>query len=170
MDLFYRKCKSRKGNVMLEGLTVLVVMAIFAIAGLYGHQVFSELNDDIQEDETMSNTAKNTVGNLQGHFPAWYDNVFLFAFVLFIMFVLASVFLLDTHPIFFAISIILLIGVFVVAIFVGNAYHEIASDETVAPYANDMPYMSWVLRHIAEMIIAIGFISGVALFVKVKML
>lgn len=159
-----------RGNAILEGLTVLVVAAVFAIAGLYAYQVFTELNDDLQADEDLSSTSKNTAGNLAGLFPSWYDSIFLFMFVLFVIFVLVSVFFVDQHPFMFGVAILLLLGLFVAALFIGNAYHDVASDETINTFANDMPYMSWLMRHIAETIIGISFMAGIALFLKIKML
>jgi hypothetical protein len=164
------RIKGKKGNAVIEGLTILVVLAIFAIAGLYAYSTFDELNTDIQDNPDMDNQSKDMSGSLFSVFPGWIDNAFLFIFVLLVIFVIVSVFMIDTHPIFFAISIILLIAVFVAAIFIGNAYYDIATDATISSYANDMPYMAWVMNHIAEMIIAVGFITGLALFVKVKML
>lgn len=162
--------RSKKGNLIVEGLTILIVITIFAIAGIFGHQVFTELNDEIQNDSTMSTTAKETSGDLQTLFPDWVDNTFLFIFIMLIIFVIVSVFLIDTHPIFFAITVLLMIALFVATIFIGNAYNDLASDSTVASYANDMGFMGWVMQHIAETMIGVIFMTGILLFVKIKMM
>ena len=158
----------KKGNAIVEGLTILIVCVIFAIGGVFANMIFDDLNSGIQSDDEMGTVAKETTGNLYSKFPTLIDNLFLFLFSMFVVFVMVSVFMVDTHPIFFIIAIILLISVFIAAIFIGNAYNELASDPEVAPYANAMPYMSFVMRHIVEMIIAVGFITSILLFVKMK--
>ena len=158
----------KKGNAVIEGLTILVLVTVFAIGGLWGYRIFDDLNSDIQADDGMSAEAKSTSGSLYAKYPSLIDNLFLFMFCMFVVFVLVSAFLIDSHPIFFIISAILLIAIFVAAIFIGNAYNEVATDDELSSYANDMPYMSFVMRHIVEMIIGISFMTAVVLFIKIR--
>ena len=82
----------KKGNVALEAITVLLVMVVFAIAGLYAYATFSEVNTDIQGSDDISNTSKETTQNLYNVFPSWIDGAFLVIFVLFVLFIVISVF------------------------------------------------------------------------------
>ena len=166
MSHYFRK--SKKGNAIIEGLTILIVITIFAIGGLWSYKIFDDLNSDIQNDTSFDAGAKNSSGDLYATYPSLMDNLFLMMFSLFTIFVIVSAFLIDTHPIFFIIAVMLLISVFVVAIFVGNIYDEIATDSELSPYANNLPYMSFIMRHIVEMIIAISFITAIVLFIKMK--
>lgn len=159
----------KKGNVVLEAITVLLVLTVFAIAGLYAFQSFDEVNTDMQTNNDISTNAKTTSQNLYNIFPSWIDNAFLVIFVLFVVFIVVSVFFIDSHPIFFGVTIILLLGVVVSTIFIGNIYDDIASDETIQAYSNQLPYIYWVMTHIAELIITIIFITAIALFAKIKM-
>lgn len=158
----------RKANTPLEILTILLILVSFAILGLFGTQVFSELNDDIQANEDLANITKDTSGDLESIFPAWVDGAFLLIFVLLIMFVLVAVFMVDTHPIFFVISIILLIGVFIAAMMLANAYNDIASDSTVSAFANEMPFMAFIMKHLVESLVGIGFMMAIVLYVKFR--
>jgi len=159
----------KKGNAAVEGITIIVFIFILSMSSLFAIQIFDDLNTEIQNDDDLSNRTKNTSGDLYDKFPTLLDNLFLFAFILFLVFVLVSAFVIDTHPIFFIISFILLIMVFVVALFLGNAYNDVATDPAISAYANTMPYMSWVMRHIAECIIGFGAMVSIALFAKFKL-
>jgi len=165
-----KKCfpSGKKANAGVEVLTILVVGVIFAIASIFGAQLFDELNGDIQANDEFKNETKEMVATQQGLYSSTMDNIFLMSYVFLIIFVLISSFFLDSHPIFFFITLVLLIAVFISAILVGNAYHELVSDPSISAYANTMPYMSWVMRHIAENVIGIGFMVGIALFIKHK--
>ena len=165
MNLFGAKC--RKGNAGLDTIMIVVVIVIFAMVGIFGYQIFDELNTDVLDDLNHS-AARNTSSDLHSKYPNLLDNLFLLAFVLFVVFAIVSVFLLDTHPIFFIISVVLLISVFCAALLLGNAYDDMMTDDELAPYANQFSYTSWVMSHIVELMIAVGFIILLALFIKFR--
>ena len=160
--------KSKKGSAVIDGITVIIIGVVMAIASMFALMIFDELNSDIQADPEFSEEAQAVSGDLYSKFPSLMDNLFLFAFILFMIFVLVSVFVLDTHPIFFVLSIILLIAVFVVGIHLANAYDDIAGDPSISPYANQLPYTGWILSHLVEVIIAFSFLVMIALFAKFK--
>lgn len=158
----------KKGSAVIDGITVIVVGVVIALASMFSLMVFDELNSDIQADDNFDKDVKEQVGESYEGFPTLMDNLFLFAFILFMIFVIVSVFVVDTHPIFFILSIILLIAVFVVGIQLGNVYDDIASDTAMSGYANMLPYTGWIMSHIAEVIIAFSFLVMIALFAKFK--
>jgi flagellar biosynthesis protein FlhB len=168
MNLFSRKCSNKKGNIVVEVMTVLVVLTILAIVGVYGYKLYDELNTDVQADPDMDATAKAKSGNLFTIYPDLIDNLFLFVFVLISLFVIISSFIIDTHPVFFIIAIVLFIAALVVSIFIGNAYDDLMHDTALATYANNLTYISWIMRHILELVLAVGFAVALALFAKYR--
>lgn len=159
---------TRKGNAVLDTMTIFLVMIVLAIASIFGYQAFTEINDDLQNDTDIGNFTKNVSGNLHSIYPSLLDNIFLFAFVLIVIGVIISVFLLDTHPILLFVSVILLISVFVAMLLVSNTYDELMSDSEISVYANQFPYTTWLMTHFLELSIAVGFILLITLFAKVK--
>lgn len=169
MELFGESFKrNKKGNAVLDTITIIVVLVVMGIALLFSNYVLDEVDTDIQADDDMSTEGAKVTGDMLSQFPSLFDNMFLFAFVLFTIFVLVSVFVLDTHPIFFAVSAILLIFVFIIAGLLANVYNDVAEDSTVSTYANQFTYMTWVMTHLLEVIIGIGFFVSIALFAKFK--
>ena len=161
---------NKSGNVILDGMTIIIVIFIMASIGIFGLRIFDELNTDLQADDDMGSAqAKAISSNLFDKYPALIDNLVLFAFTLLILFVLVSVFLLDTHPIFFIITIMLLVGVFLVSIILANTYDDIMQDDEFAPYANQFPYITFMMTHLLELAITTGFVMGIALFIKFRM-
>ena len=158
----------KKGNAVLDGITIMVVLTIFAITSIYGSQIFDELNTDIQTDTTMGEEAQAISGNLYGNYNSTLDNAFLLAFVLFVIFVVVSVFVIDTHPIFFVISIFMVIGVFVAGGMIANAYDDVVSDNEISLYANEFPFTGWIMSHLVELILGITFLVMIAMFTKFK--
>lgn len=157
---------NRKGNAVLDGITVIIIIFVLAISFIFSSYAFDMVNEDLQVDDDISAESKAVAGGLNDKFVPLFNNLFLFAFILFVIFVLVSVFMIDTHPIFFGVSVILLIFVFVVGGLLANAYNDIASDDTISAYANEFTYISWVMGHLLEIIIALSFLISIALFAK----
>lgn len=160
--------KKRKANAVLDLILLLIVLSVMGISSFIGMKVFDDVNTDIQADTTMTADAKNLSGTLYNKYPSIMDNAILLAFVLLLIFILVSVFMLDSHPIFFIIVVILMIAVFIIAIFLANIYDDIASDTMFAAYANQLVYTSWIMRHLLEVSIAVAFFTLIALFIKVR--
>jgi len=158
----------KKGNAALETITILLVMFVLAISGLYGYKLFDDLNTGIQTDDDVGVTAKETSSNLFSVYPSLIDNLFLFAFTLLVIFVLVSSFMIDSRPVFFIVTSLLLVSVFLASMFLGNAYEDFADDAELSSYANNLPYIHWVMSHILELIISLGFVIGIIVFIKFK--
>jgi len=158
----------KKGNIAIEGIVILVIIFVMALVSIFAYKTFDELNSDIASDEEMGSEAKDLSQNMYIKFAKLFDNVILFAFVLLLIFTIVGVFMLDTHPIFFAITIMLLIAFFVVTIMLANSYDEIMQDSDLSSYANEFTYTTWVMQHVLQLMIAAGFILAIALFIKVR--
>jgi len=166
--VYFQNYKNKKGNAVLDTLTILVIVVTFAIISIIGSSVFNEVDSEIQANPEMSNDAKNISGDLLDKYPRLFDNMVLFAFVLLVAFTIISVFMLDTHPIFFILTVIMLISVFLVSILLGNAYNDIMQEDEFSAYANEFTYTTWLMTHILQLMIAVGFIVGITLFIKFK--
>jgi len=159
---------NKKGNAVIEGITIVILMFVLAVIGVFSYYTFDQLNTDLQVDSTMADVSKSTSQTMYDQHASLMDNLFMFAFVLFVLFVVVSAFVLDEHPIFFFISIILLMGVFLVAGIMANTYDDIMKDSEISAYANEFTYASWVMRHLLELMITIVFLVSVVLFIKFK--
>ncbi len=168
MEIFGAKYK-KKGNSALDTITILLIIFVMAIVSVVGYKLFDELNTDVQADLTSS-TAKNISQDLYDKYPPLMDNILLFAFVLLVLFSIVAVFMVDSHPIFFIIMVILLVVTFLATMLLGNVYTEMMTDSEYTSYANDMNYTNWVMEHIVQLMIATGFLITIALFAKFKMM
>lgn len=160
---------NKKGNAVLDGITIVVVMVALGIFLLFGNYIIDTLNTDIQAADDIGADAKGVVSTINSNYVSLFDNLFLFAFILLVIFILVSVFLIDTHPIFFIVSAILLIFVFVVAGLLANVYNDVATDSDLVTYSNNFTYMSWLMTHLLEVIIGLGFLISIVLFAKFKL-
>ena len=82
--------------------------------------------------------------------------------------ILVTNFIVRSHPVFFIVSVVMLLGVFVAGMLLSDSFEEVMQDGEVAPYADQFPKITWIMSHLVELIIAIGFLTMVALFAKYR--
>jgi len=160
--------QSSKGNAILDVMLIIVLLFVLGLGALYGSKIFGELDAEIQADTDMHNITRDTSGDLYGKYNSLMDNLLMFAFVLLVMFVLISVFTLDTHPIFFITTVILLVFVFIVAMMLANSYDDIARDSELSSIANNLPYMTWLWNHVVTVTVGIAFLVAIVMYIKYK--
>ena len=160
--------QSKKANVFLDLMMVVLVLVGMAILGLVAQRMFTDLNADIQADPDLTPTMKSTVQTMQTGFPTWMDNAFLFATVLLWVFIIVSSFVIDSHPAFFIISVILLIFGFSIVMMLSNTFEEFALDDSYTGMETDFPITYWIMGNLLPLAIVMGGIVLVTLYGKNK--
>lgn len=158
--------KKKKANAVLESLTILIVLVLMGIVSVVTYMAFDQVNTDILADSDMNVEAQNISNDLFSIYPELFDNLFLFAFGLFILFLIVSTFFLDTHPIFFILTVIALISVFLVGMLLTNVYDDLMMDSSLASYANSFTYTGWIISNSVPIIIVLGFLIAIILYAK----
>jgi NADH:ubiquinone oxidoreductase subunit 3 (subunit A) len=157
---------NKKSNV-IDIIVIIIVLFLFGFISVFGLKIFTDLNTDLQADFTHD-AGKDVSDNLFSTYPSLMDNLFLMAFILFIIFAVISVFLLDTHPIFFVIVMITLIGIFAASILLGNVFSEVMRDPSLFTYANQLTFTSWIMNNVLQLSIGLGFLMTIGLFIKMR--
>lgn len=157
-----------KGQAVYETLTVVVMLFILSIGIIAVYSFLKPINDDIQADADLSNLTKNISGRMTGDFPYLWDSLFLMAWVLFTLGLVISVVFLDSHPVLFVFSTVGLLCVFGATYFLANAYDDLMTDPDLAVYAASFPYATWVMSHLLEVSLAVGFLIAIAVFIKLR--
>ena len=157
---------SRKGNAVMDTTTILLVLFVSILAVIVAKVLFNDLNDDVQNDTSLSNSTKQLVASQNTAYSSLMDNGFMIIFVGLWIVMLASAFFSDTHPIFFVITIILMIGVLVIGAVIGNTYEEILEDDDFNSIEDDFPKSHRIMSNLLVVTIIISFTITLALFGK----
>ena len=165
--MVYRS-SNKKGNAVTDSLTVMIVLFIFGIMSIAAYMTFDSINTDIQASTDLDSNTKQTSQQLYNNFAPTLDAAFLMAFVLFTIFAIVSVFFLDTHPVYFILAVILLFAVFIVGGFLANAWDDVMSDDSLAPYANDFKASSFIMGNLLESLGGVVVLILIALFAKFR--
>jgi len=157
---------NKRGQTVFDTIMVIIVLFILALAAIIGSIVFSGVNDDVQADTTLSNQTKTTMSTINDNYTNWFDAAILGALIFFWALLLITSFLIDTHPVFFIVTVLLLMAVFVVSMIISNAYVEITTDSDMSAFSVQFPLTNFIMNNLLIIIIVIGLSTGVALYAK----
>lgn len=157
---------SRKGQTVLDLVTVMIILMVIGISAVVGNKLVNEVNSDVQADPSTSSEAKAFLGNVSSEYPVYMDNAFIIVLVLFWIILIVSSLFIDTHPIFFIVTVFLLLFVFVAGMIISNSYENIVQDGDFLTFSSEFPKTNWVMSNLLIVLMVMGFTAGLALYAK----
>jgi|SRR3972149_452334 len=158
---------SRKGNAILDSLVVLVVLFVLAVVTIIVRPILSDINDDMQADADMDTDAKAVLDTVNTKYTVTMDSAILLAYILLFMFAILASFLVETHPAFIAVAIVLMVVLVWLSGTLANTYEEIATETDIAAEAN-FPLTTFMMRHLVEYFIGVCMAVMIILYGKGK--
>lgn len=148
--------KTKKGNVFFEGMTLFYWLVVLIMFGIVGLMVFTDLNDDFQADPTNAQVAKDIVQEAYDQYPSMWDDIIITVFIGLWLFALISAYFIDTSPIFFVISIVLLILLLIFVVYLSNGAYDIFTDADFEPFYEQFPKTNFIFENLLVVIIFVG--------------
>lgn len=145
--------------IMLFFLTVTIVVALYT-----NGKISNIISDTVLNQSSAYETINGTFTQLNEY---GVQRAFTIFFGLLIIGILVSSFLVRVHPVFIFIYIFLLgISIFV-SIYLANTYELIVSNPQFAEFAANYEVMTWIMSHIATILLATGALSMLIIFGKI---
>jgi hypothetical protein len=157
-----------KSNVFMDSMLVIIVLVAFGMFTIVGYKIFGDLNTDIQSDASLSNQTKSIVENAHAVYPSTMDNGFVIVLGLLWLFVIIASVMIDSHPMFMVVSVLLFIFVLGIAMMLSNAFQEFTADGELIGFDAAFPFTYWILNHLLTFIILIGASILIAMFAKAR--
>jgi Ca2+/Na+ antiporter len=104
--------------------------------------------------------------DLHTSFPSVFDSVFLVAMILFWIATIVASFMIDSHPIFFVATLLLLIFTIFFSAIVSNTFSEVTADESIN--ADEFPITRFIMEYLPYFLLFIGFSVAIVLYGKYK--
>jgi len=155
--------RKKKGNAVVESMLIVLVLFGFAFLSVLSYDIYGDIRSDMLNDSISANST-NILNEYYSNFPGWLDEGFILVMILLWVGVIVSSFMIDTHPIFLALSILMLIFVWYVGGELANAYDDILGTSEYS--ITSFPKTTWVMGHFVEIVAIMGFTVLVALFGK----
>jgi len=159
----------KKGNAFLDTVTILVVAILLIFFIYYSYVAYKDWNNEFQKDDDMSAEAKDMAQNFSAKYPKMFDDGFIMVIILLWIAGLVSSFFIDSHPLFFIITVVLLLFVFYAGVHLGNIYETIVTgDDALTLIVPSFPKANWFMTHLLESIIVIGLSISLVIFAKMR--
>lgn len=143
-----------------------MILIVIGIAIFTLHEIGDDINTSVQADTDINTQAKTYINKTMTNYGNFWDDAFLLMFVLFWVGALAGVFLIDTHPFFLIISIVVLVFLLSAVMLIGNSFEEYVSDDNLIAYIPEYPAMYWVLSHLIIVTLAVSGSLLLTLYAK----
>jgi hypothetical protein len=152
-----------KGNAPIEVIFVFIILIVFSIIAFTSYKAFSSINVELQKQTTMPNISKQMLTTNVTAYPSVMDNAVVFLLVILSIFAIALAFMIDTSPLFFFVTIILLIaGAFAIILLANSSINVL----TASGVSSNFPKTTWIFHHLLEVFLIIGLLIAGALYAK----
>jgi O-antigen ligase len=158
--------RSKKKASVFDLVMFIVFMFAFAIVFLITYKITISLNNNIQQSTVISDAGKAAVQNVRDSFVSRFDAIYLFIFVFMAIAIFVAVASLNTHPIMFWVSIILIVILGFVAAILANVYNDVAATPDLASISGEFKMMPFIMKNYVPVVIIIMMVALIVAFAK----
>lgn len=156
-----------KRGYMGDWPVIAIVLLVLAIIIFVASKLGSEVNTGLQ-DKLDSDQGKQIMSDNTSRFGSVFDWIFISSFVLMVLVVIVTFFMIDTHPALFFVSIIIL-GMMLIPIGIfSNVFETFSTDTQMSSESAKFPFMDFVISNWGVLLTVAGFIGAIALYAKSK--
>jgi hypothetical protein len=153
-----------KGSI-LDLLIIVLFIFVFAVVSIFALHFLSGAQESLNAVLDTRGQAEISTGiSIIQNFD--YAIVFLF-FGSFIATIIGA-YIVDTHPVFFIITLLLLVFIIVIVAQVGNFYAEFVETAALSSAAASFPLTTYIFQNIPLISVIFGFIIILVLYAKIK--
>lgn len=158
---------NNKANV-IDVLWIAVFMFVVGISFIIGYMFFGSVNNQLQDMDNIAPVSKTILDNTNNRFVAWFDGAFLVIMVGLFLGSVILAFQIDSHPIFFPISIIIFIIQIIITAVLANSFTTIMQDSNLVAYANEFVIIPFVMANYIKILLVLGFALAWIIWGKLK--
>lgn len=159
---------SSNGQLGMEGILVLIVLVVVGIGFIMIAPMAKEINADLQAEVGFAPEAKSVAQSTVGDYPERMDNVYFLMFFLLWIFMIGAAFFSNTHPIFLAVSILLVVFILGMSMLLGDAYEELQDDPDFSEFTGSYPKMNWIMGNILKVFVMMTLSTLMVLYTRLN--
>ena len=146
-------------------LIMLFFLAVSMFIALYANTKMQEIISTTVLNESAAYDSINSSFEYVNSFVVQRGVVLFFAILC--IGIMVSSFLVRAHPIFLFIYIITLGVTIFVSMYLANAYEMVVTNATLSAVASKYTMVTFIMQHVAKILLAVGAMSFVILFGKI---
>jgi hypothetical protein len=175
------KKKNKKGQMDFPIIGFIVIAIALIIIAPVMLMVFNQIN--IKVGDTLGNVtsggsiAKDNFRAVMNKGIAWWDTVIVCAFIIAMILLIISSFLIDTHPVFIILYVLIC---FFTIIFIPNIINSVDALYTGISYTLDsgatvqmsvmLPFLEFLRTYFGEVLVGVMLLTGIIIFGKVALM
>lgn len=148
--------KNKKGQ-LIELIIGSVFLLIFAVTALVMYSASDELNNAVQNDNTLDADTKNMSNSLNTAYPNVFDGLIGLLFAGVWLLVIISAVYSNTNPFFLIIGIVVLVGVGFVGMISNNVWNDLILNAEFSSLAVDFPITNFLINQYLLLVLIMGF-------------
>jgi len=165
-SIFNKQRKSKKSNAILDSLMTVVVLLVIAVSTVMVWNVWKDLSPSLYEEVSGNAEATASLDVVENKYTSVMDGAFLFIFIGLWLTTLVASWMIDTHPIFFVVSLILFVFVLGLSVYIGNFYEEFITSEDMNETYQYFPATHYIMTNLLIVTIIIGASIMIVLYGK----
>jgi len=158
----FRKRMNKKGNAF-DVIYIMMILFLMAVVTLIAVTVYNAWDGSGKVTSSTGNIALQKANTTL----TALDGIFAFVIVMLFILVIISSFMINTHPAFFVVTLILLIIAIILAVQFSNIYEQISEGE-LEDESSRYSIMSYMLDKLPFIIAVIIITIAVVLYAKAK--
>lgn len=160
---------TKRGQIEIPIITfVILVVALLIMAPFVLKIINSILTPFSSSVGNVTAQAGTNVSFIKDTFVNFWDFVLLCAFLINVILLLVSAFLVDTHPVFIIFYILSGIFLFSFAPGINDVIDKIYNDPRFALEVSQLPIMDFIRQYLGLILLGIFIISGIIMYAKIR--
>ena len=160
--------RNKKGSAR-DIVLVLLILFLFGFVTVVMNMVYDKYTDTIADKEAFNTTWNVNIESNAQSLLLNFDYMYIFVLAALGMMVIVSAFWIKTHPLFFFISVLLLVIVVILGSMLSNVFDTAVENPDLAASLTEYTLISFVMEHLPSIILLIGGILLVVLYAKNKL-
>jgi len=157
--------KSKRASYAFDLIWIIVFVFVLAVGVIVGKLIVSQLN--LATDEMpIPAEAKTMVDTIDTGYTSAWDGLYLFAFVILCTALWFSSWIIDAHPVFFIITVVLIIIFSIVSMILSTIFDKMFENNSMSPIADQFVIIPFFMDNFVIIMIIVGIITGVLLYAK----
>ena len=151
-----------------DGIFYLIALFAVAIISIVGFLIFTSINDEFQQSNTITDRGKGIMNSLHGKYVGIIDSAFLMILVGILIGTCAGVSFIRTHPALFWIMIPIFAFIIFLSAIYANVFFNFSQSEKIISTTNEFTIIPFVMNNYAYVITGVIILISILLFSKGK--
>lgn len=157
--------KNKKGSIF-DVIILSVILFILALFIIFGYKIMTEFDTEFQTNDDLASESKSIMSDLKGRFVNLFDGIFFAFMILFAIAIAVGAYYFPVHPVFFVMSIFIIIFVVILAAVFANTYSDISEASEISSPTAEFTLMPFIFNNYVLFIMVLAFLIVIIMYAK----